>query len=84
MNTIKTMIIMLILASLLYSYNSKDINNFYNAYYSSSYNIKTIENNNSQTYKNIYSLIKAKTMTNDKEKYNYLKEAINQNKDKRI
>ena len=28
MNTIKTMIIMLILASLLYSYNSKDINNF--------------------------------------------------------
>ena len=81
MNTIKTMIIMLILASLLYSYNSKDINNFYNAYYSSSYNIKTIENNNSQTYKNIYSLIKAKTMTNDKEKYNYLKEAINQNKD---
>ena len=81
MNTIKTMIIMLILASLLYYYNSKDINNFYNAYYSSSYNIKTIENNNSQTYKNIYSLIKAKTMTNDKEKYNYLKEAINQNKD---
>ncbi|WP_179154606.1 hypothetical protein [Brachyspira hyodysenteriae] len=42
----KTMIIMLILASLLYSYNSKDINNFYNDYYSSSYNIKSIENNN--------------------------------------
>ncbi|WPC25346.1 hypothetical protein PQQ32_10785 [Brachyspira hyodysenteriae] len=77
----KTMIIMLILASFLYSYNSKDINNFYNDYYSSSYNIKTIENNNSQTYKNIYSLIKAKNMSDEKEKYNYLKDAINQNKD---
>ncbi|HJH55902.1 MAG TPA: hypothetical protein K8V77_07455, partial [Brachyspira hyodysenteriae] len=34
-----------------------------------------------QTYKNIYSPIKAKTMTDEKEKYNYLKDAINQNKD---
>lgn len=74
-------IIMLILSSFLYSYNSKDINNFYNDYYSSSYNIKAIENNSSKTYKNIYSLVQAKNMNDEKNKYNYLKKAIEENKD---
>ncbi|MEI0603511.1 hypothetical protein R4K55_04760 [Brachyspira alvinipulli] len=74
-------IVSLTLYGLLYPYSSQNINNFYNSYYSSSYNLKTIENNSSQTYKNIYSLVKAKSMTDEKEKYNYLKNAINQNKD---
>ncbi|WP_028330581.1 hypothetical protein [Brachyspira alvinipulli] len=74
-------IISLTLYGILYPYSSQNINNFYNSYYSSSYNIKTIENNSSQTYKNILSLVKAKNMTDEKEKYNYLKNTINQNKD---
>lgn len=74
-------IISLTLYGILYPYTAQNINNFYNSYYSSSYDIKTIENNSSQTYKNIYSLVKAKSMTDEKEKYNYLKNAINQNKD---
>lgn len=74
-------IVSLTLYRLLYPYSSQNINNFYNSYYSSSYNLKTIENNSSQTYKNIYSLVKAKSMTDEKEKYNYLKNAISQNKD---
>lgn len=74
-------IVSLTLYGLLYPYSSQNINNFYNSYYSSSYNLKTIENNSSQTYKNIYSLVKAKSMTDEKEKYNYLKNAISQNKD---
>lgn len=74
-------IISLTLYGILYPYTAQNINNFYNSYYSSSYDIKTIENNSSQTYKNIYSLVKAKSITDEKEKYNYLKNAINQNKD---
>lgn len=34
----------------IYSYNSKEINDFYNDYYSSYYDIKNIEANSSQTY----------------------------------
>ena len=69
----------IIITNFLYSYNSKEINNFYNNYYSSNYNIKDIENNNSKTYKNIYHLVKSKNIQNEKEKYNYLKEVINNN-----
>ncbi|TVL68909.1 hypothetical protein [Brachyspira hyodysenteriae] len=77
----KYIIILFIIATnIIYSYESKEINNFYNEYYSS-YNIKSIENNNSQTYKNIYSLATSKSITNEKEKYNYLKDAINENTD---
>lgn len=53
-------ILSIILNGVLYSYNSKDINNFYNSYYSSNYDIKTIKNNSSQTYKNIYYLLESK------------------------
>ena len=74
-------IISMIITNTLYSYNSKEINSFYNNYYSSNYRIKSIENNNSQTYKNIYALIKSKGIEDEKEKYNYLKEIINQNED---
>ena len=74
-------IISMIITNTLYSYNSKEINSFYNNYYSSNYSIKSIENNNSQTYKNIYALIKSKGIEDEKEKYNYLKEIINQNED---
>ena len=65
----------------LYSYNSKDINSFYNSYYSANYDIKEIENNSSQTDKNIYHLVYSKTIVNEKEKYNYLKKAIEENND---
>ena len=74
-------ILYIMIINICYSYNSKDINNFYNNYYSSSYNIKEIERGSSQTYKNIASFIKSKTIEDEKEKYNYLKEAIEQNKD---
>ncbi|MEI0530422.1 hypothetical protein R4I97_02555 [Brachyspira pilosicoli] len=74
-------IILSLFSGLLYSYNSKDINSFYNSYYSSNYDIKEIENSSSQTYKNIYYLIYSKKITNEKEKYNYLKKAIEENKD---
>ncbi|MCZ9839615.1 hypothetical protein OFR22_09870 [Brachyspira hyodysenteriae] len=77
----KYIIILLIITRIIYPYNSKEINNFYNEYYSSSYNIKLIENNSSRTYKNIYALITSKSMTNEKDKYNYLKETINDNAD---
>ncbi|MEI0749431.1 hypothetical protein [Brachyspira pulli] len=74
-------ILSIILNGVLYSYNSKDINNFYNSYYSSNYDINTIKNNSSQTYKNIYHLIESKKISDEKEKYNYLKNAINENAD---
>ena len=77
----KYIIILFIITNIIYSYESKEINNFYNEYYSSSYDIKSIENNTSKTYKNIYVLITSKSITNEKEKYNYLKEAINDNAD---
>ena len=72
---------LVIFYSSIYSYNSKEINDFYNSYYSSDYDIKNIEDNSSQTYKNLYSLIQSKTIKDEKEKYNYLKEAINKNED---
>ncbi|MEI0495331.1 hypothetical protein R4K89_12440 [Brachyspira intermedia] len=77
----KYIIILFIITNIIYSYESKEINNFYNEYYSSSYSIKSIENNDSKTYKNIYALVTSKSITNEKEKYNYLKEAINDNAD---
>ncbi|TXJ37155.1 hypothetical protein [Brachyspira pilosicoli] len=72
---------LVIFCSSIYSYNSEEINDFYNSYYSSDYDIKNIEDNSSQTYKNLYSLIQSKTIKDEKEKYNYLKEAINKNED---
>lgn len=73
------LIISLIIFNNLYSYNSKDINDFYNLYYSSkNYDLKTV-NKEDLTYKNIFSLAEAKNLTNDKEKYNYLKNQINKN-----
>ena len=77
-------IIILLLAishSYIYSYTSKEINDFYNNYYSSDYDIKNIETNFSQTYQNLYFLIQSKTIEDEKEKYNYLKDAINKNND---
>ena len=65
----------------LYSYNSKEINDFYNDYYSSYYDIKNIEANSSQTYQNLYFLVQSKYIKDEKEKYNYLKDAINKNND---
>ena len=65
----------------LYSYNSKEINDFYNSYYSTNYDIKNIEDKSSQTYRNLYFLIQSKKIKDEKEKYNYLKEAINKNED---
>ncbi|MCZ9851154.1 hypothetical protein [Brachyspira hyodysenteriae] len=74
-------ILFIIVTNIIYSYESKEINSFYNEYYSSSYNIKLVENNSSKTYKNIYAFIISKSITNEREKYNYLKEAINDNAD---
>ncbi|WP_157152170.1 hypothetical protein [Brachyspira sp. SAP_772] len=74
-------LLLIIFYSSLYSYNSEEINDFYNNYYSTKYDIKTIEDNSSQTYQNLYFLIQSKKIEDKKEKYNYLKEAINQNKD---
>lgn len=71
----------IIFYSSLYSYNSKEINDFYNDYYSSNYDIKDIEDNLSQTYQNLYFLVQSKTIKDEKEKYNYLKDAINKNND---
>jgi len=66
----------------LYSYNSKDINGFYDGYYSSpNYDLKAVAENSSLTYQNIYSLAESKKMTNDKAKYDYLKNQIERNKD---
>ena len=79
--TIIYLIIITIITNKAYSYNSKEINNFYNNYYSSSYDIKVVENNNSKTFQNIYALVKSKTIDDEKEKYNYLKEIIESNTD---
>ncbi len=78
----KYIIILLAIShSYIYSYTSKEINDFYNNYYSSDYDIKNIETNFSQTYQNLYFLIQSKTIEDEKEKYNYLKDAINKNND---
>ena len=62
----------------LYSYKAKDINDFYNNYYSSNYDLKNISKED-LTYKNIYSLAESKKLKDDKEKYNYLKNQIDKN-----
>lgn len=73
------LIFLLIIFNNLYSYNAKDINDFYNLYYSSkNYDLKTITKDN-LTYQNIISLAEAKNLTDDKEKYNYLKKQIEKN-----
>ncbi|MEI0620865.1 hypothetical protein R4J18_09080 [Brachyspira pilosicoli] len=77
----KYIILIVIITNMLYSYNSKEINDFYNNYYSSkNYDINLLKVNNSQTYKNIYNLITSKNISSDKEKFNYLKKAIDENK----
>ncbi|MEI0685534.1 hypothetical protein R4M03_07330 [Brachyspira pilosicoli] len=77
----KYIILIAIITNMLYSYNSKEINDFYNNYYSSkNYDINLLKANNSQTYKNIYNLITSKNISSDKEKFNYLKKAIDENK----
>lgn len=77
----KYIILIAIITNMLYSYNSKEINDFYNNYYSSkNYDINLLKSNNSQTYKNIYNLITSKNISSDKEKFNYLKKAIDENK----
>ena len=43
--TIIYLIVITIITNKAYSYNSKEINNFYNDYYSSNYDIKVVENN---------------------------------------
>ena len=78
----KYIILIAIITNIIYGYNSKEINNFYNNYYSSkNHDINSLKVNNSQTYKNIYNLITSKNISSDKEKFNYLKKAINENKD---
>lgn len=77
----KYIVLIAIITNIIYGYNSKEINNFYNNYYSSKYDINLLKANESQTYKNIYYLITSKSMPSDKEKYNYLKKAIDGNKD---
>lgn len=74
-------LLLIIFYSSVYSYNSEEINDFYNNYYSTKYDIKTIEDNSSQTYQNLYFLIQSKKIEDKKEKYNYLKDAINKNED---
>ena len=74
-------LLLIIFYSSLYSYNSEEINEFYNSYYSSNYDIENIEDKSSQTYRNLYFLIQSKKIKDEKEKYNYLKEAINKNED---
>ena len=57
----KYIILIVIITNMLYSYNSKEINDFYNNYYSSkNYDINLLKANNSQTYKNIYNIINSK------------------------
>lgn len=67
----------------LYSYDSKDINDFYNLYYSSANDsLKEINKyltKDDLTYKNISSLVQAKNLTDEKEKYRLLKNQIAEN-----
>ena len=73
------LIFLIIVFNNLYSYKAKDINDFYNNYYSANYNIGDLQKDDSLTYKNIYSLIESKKLKDDKEKYNYLKNQIDKN-----
>lgn len=64
----------------LYSYNSKNINDFYNNYYSSkNYDINNISKENRLIYENISSLIEAKKLSDEKAKYDNLKNQIDKN-----
>lgn len=73
------LIFLIVVFNNLYSYKAKDINDFYNNYYSANYNLSDLQKNNSLTYKNISSLVEAKKLKEDKEKYNYLKNQIDKN-----
>lgn len=53
-------LLLIIFYSSLYSYNSEEINEFYNSYYSSNYDIENIEDKSSQTYQNLYFLVQSK------------------------
>ena len=60
----KYIILIAIITNIIYGYNSKEINNFYNNYYSSkNHDINSLKVNNSQTYKNIYNLITSKNIS---------------------
>ena len=50
------LIFLIVVFNNLYSYNAKDINDFYNNYYSSNYDLKNISKED-LTYKNISSLV---------------------------
>ena len=76
------LIFLIVVFNNLYSYNAKDINDFYNNYYSANHNnyrLDDLQKNNSLTYKNIYSLAESKKLKDDKEKYDYLKNQIDKN-----
>ena len=73
------LIFLIVVFNNLYSYKAKDINDFYNNYYSANYNLSDLQKNNSLTYENISSLVEAKKLKEDKEKYNYLKNQIDKN-----
>lgn len=73
------LIFLIVVFNNLYSYNAKDINDFYNNYYSANYNLSDLQKNNSLTYENISYLAESKKLKDDKEKYNYLKNQIDKN-----
>lgn len=74
-------ILISIISNSLYSFNSKDINLFYNDYYSSNkYKAEIIKSKISDmTYNNIYGLVYSMSLEDDKQKYLYLKDLINKN-----
>lgn len=72
------LIFLIVVFNNLYSYKAKDINDFYNNYYSSNYDLKNISKED-LTYKNISYLAESKKLKDDKEKYNYLKNQIDKN-----
>lgn len=73
------LIFLIVVFNNLYSYKAKDINDFYNNYYSANYNLSDLQKNNSLTYENISYLAESKKLKDDKEKYNYLKNQIDKN-----
>lgn len=73
------LIFLIVVFNNLYSYKAKDINDFYNNYYSANYNLSDLQKNNSLTYENISYLAEHKKLKDDKEKYNYLKNQIDKN-----
>lgn len=73
------LIFLIVVFNNLYSYKAKDINDFYNNYYSANYNLSDLQKNHSLTYENISYLAESKKLKDDKEKYNYLKNQIDKN-----